>query len=138
MFPRARVGGETISLRTERRTDQQKAHCIKMVRMSPSYPVTQDGRYLIVRDRLWRASNPTLPPDQRQALVNDLMCARRAVKAHHDKDDAALAEARKAVNSAKIALGERGPVWWTDGAPDYNRHLVANTPYATWYATLDR
>jgi hypothetical protein len=33
-------------------------------------------------------------------------------------------------------LGERGPVWWTDGAPDFNRKLVVNTPYADWYAGL--
>ena len=109
-----------------------------MVRASRSYPVTQDGRYFIVRERLWRTSNPTLDLDHRQALVNELMRARRAVKAHHDEGGTALVEARKAVNSAKIELGERGPPWWTDGAPDYNRHLVANTPYATWYATLDR
>lgn len=27
-----------------------------------------------------------------------------------------------------------GPVWWQDGAKDYNRHLVKNTPCAAWYA----
>jgi hypothetical protein len=40
------------------------------------------------------------------------------------------------VNAAKTALGERGPVWWSDGAPDYNRRMVMNTPYAGWYAAL--
>ena len=35
------------------------------------------------------------------------------------------------------ALGERGPVWWDDGAPDYNRRLVRNTPYLEWFAALD-
>ena len=79
-------------------------------------------------------------PDQTR---NDVVQARHAqralaVKAHRDEGGAEIVEARKAVNSAKIALGERGPPWWTDGAPDYNRHLVANTPYATWYATIDR
>jgi hypothetical protein len=34
-------------------------------------------------------------------------------------------------------LGERGPVWWRDGAPDYNRKLAKNTPYALWFAGLD-
>jgi len=24
-------------------------------------------------------------------------------------------------------------VWWTDGAPDYNRRLARNTPYAAWF-----
>jgi len=33
-------------------------------------------------------------------------------------------------------LGERGAVWWTDGSPDYNRHLARNTPYRDWYASI--
>ena len=41
--------------------------------------------------------------------------------------------ARAKVHAATVALGERGPVWWTDGAPDLNRRLAANTPYADWY-----
>lgn len=62
------------------------------------------------------------------------MAARRAVKrAKLIDDDDMLRQAREQVQSAKVALGERGPVWWTDGAPDFNRHLVQNTPYAEWY-----
>jgi len=96
---------------------------------------TPDGRYLIVRDRLWRTSNPDLPETERQRLVDALMDARRAVKAAKQADDAdALTQARRDVDTAKHALGERGPVWWTDGTPDYNRHLVKNSPYADWYA----
>ena len=37
------------------------------------------------------------------------------------------------LDAAKRALGERGPVWWTDGAPDWNRHLAKNTAYAAWW-----
>ena len=44
--------------------------------------------------------------------------------------------ARKRVDAAKHALGERGDVWWNDGAPDYNRHMAKNTPYADWFALL--
>ena len=44
--------------------------------------------------------------------------------------------ARDEVERAKQALGERGPVWWTDGAPDFNRRMVKNTPYRDWYASL--
>ncbi len=96
-------------------------------------PTTPDGRYLVVRGRLWRKSDPRLTPADRERLVGALMDARRAV--HRDRDDpAAVASARAAVDAAKHALGERGPVWWTDGAPDLQRHLVANTPYAAWYA----
>lgn len=32
-------------------------------------------------------------------------------------DSTALALARKSVDAAKVALGERGAVWWLDGAP---------------------
>ena len=80
---------------------------------------------------MWRASNPALPEAERQRLVDRLMDARRAVAAaKRAKDAAAESAARAQVDAAKIALGERGPVWWDDGAPDYNRHLVKNTPYA--------
>lgn len=101
------------------------------------HPVTADGRYFVVRGRLWGTSNPALLPDVRAALVLDLMAARRAVGvALRAGDVAALAEARAAVDRAKHALGERGPVWWTDGAPDLNRRMARNTPYADWFAGL--
>ncbi|MEW5683912.1 MAG: hypothetical protein AB1942_03230 [Pseudomonadota bacterium] len=101
------------------------------------YPVTPDGRYFVVRGRLWRTSNPGLSPDVRQALVDELMAARRAVRtARLAKDPAAEDQAHAAVDRAKRALGERGPVWWTDGAPDLNRHMARNTPYAAWFAGL--
>src|SRR3546814_12988328 len=32
------------------------------------YPVTPDGRYFVVRGRLWRMSNPSLHPDTRHRL----------------------------------------------------------------------
>ena len=93
---------------------------------------TPDGRYIIVRGRLWRKSNPDLTEDERTRFVSDLMTARRAVK-EAAGDQQRLREARKAVDTAKTCLGERGPVWWTDGASAYNRHLARNTPYADWY-----
>ena len=46
------------------------------------------------------------------------------------------ARARLAVDAAKLALGERGPVWWRDGAPDYTRKLAKNTPYVGWFGAL--
>lgn len=63
------------------------------------------------------------------------MAARRAVGAARRLEDrAALAEAGARVAAAKVQLGERGPVWWQDGAPDYNRRLARNTPYAAWWS----
>lgn len=96
---------------------------------------TPDGRYLIVRGRLWRATNPALPEAERVQHVAALMDARRVIAlAQRRGDPEALVAARRAVDAAKHALGERGPVWWTDGAKDFNRHLVKNSPYADWYA----
>ncbi|MDD1007619.1 hypothetical protein M5G27_09030 [Pseudomonas shahriarae] len=101
------------------------------------YPTTPDGRYFVVKERLWRCSNPSLDPQQRQHLVDDLMTARREVKAAKSLDDLQeLKTARAHVQAAKVALGERGPVWWEDGSADYNRYKVNNTPYAEWYQTL--
>ena len=98
---------------------------------------TPDGRYLVVRGRLWRTSNPALEPDERERLTRELMGARRAVAAAlRDGDGDRLERARSAVHAAKVALGERGPVWWSDGAPDLNRSTIARTPYADWYEKL--
>ena len=101
------------------------------------HPITPDGRYFVVRGRLWRMSDPSLAPDVRERLVKELMAARRAVaKARRQADPEAEAVAHAAVDRAKLALGERGPVWWDDGAPDVNRHMARNTLYADWFATL--
>ena len=95
---------------------------------------TPDGRYIIVRGRLWRAANPHLDTAERTRLTGALMDARRRVGlAMRLADTLALRKARSDVQTCKVALGERGPVWWNDGTPDLNRKLVRNTPYASWY-----
>ncbi|SFR99583.1 hypothetical protein [Sphingomonas jatrophae] len=99
--------------------------------------VTPDGRYIVVRGRLWRRSNSGLDDQQRKALTDELMSARRAVGAAlRARDEVALAAARTRVHDAKVALSERGPVWWIDGTPDQNRRMAWNTVYADWYAAL--
>ncbi|MEH6675125.1 MAG: hypothetical protein V7666_12040 [Sulfitobacter sp.] len=99
-----------------------------------AYPVTPDGRYFLVKDRLWRCTDPALSEAERTAQVKRLMQARSLVKTAKSDDE--LREARKQVQAAKVALGERGPVWWDDGAPDVNRHHPKNTPYADWWRSL--
>lgn len=100
-------------------------------------PVTPDGRYFIVRGRLWRCSDPSLPAGRREELVKELMAARRAKQAAmRNADDTAREAARARVDAAKHQLGERGTVWWDDGAPDYNRRMARTTPYAEWAAGL--
>lgn len=103
----------------------------------PNHPVTPDGRYFVVRGRLWRCSNPELTAAERQILVDELMKARRAVRAALSAGGGdGLEAARARVDVAKHNLGERGPVWWSDGSPDLNRRMAAHTPYADWYAKL--
>lgn len=103
-----------------------------------AYPTTPDGRYFVVRGRLWRCSNPQLAEEERQRLTAVLMAARRAKGiAMRAGEDSGREQAGQQVDAAKVALGERGPGWWTDGAPDVNRHMVKNTSYAAWFAMLE-
>jgi hypothetical protein len=97
----------------------------------PDYTPTPDRRYFVVRGRLWRLSNPFLAPELHEQLVRELMSARRAVRDAGSTTDRLAARLR--VDAAKHALGERGQAWWTDGAPDYNRQMAADTPYAAWF-----
>lgn len=104
-----------------------------------TYPETPDGRYFVVEGRLWRLANPALPPEEREKLTRRLMRARRAVlEGLRTRDAALIRAARRRVNELKVALGERGAPWWTDGAPDYNKKLVGKTPYAEWYSRVAR
>jgi hypothetical protein len=95
---------------------------------------TPDGRYLVIEGkagpRLWRTSNPNLDEAERKRLVGELMAARRALRGQDDRS------ARDQVHRVKVGLGERGPAWWDDGAPDFNRRLIKNTPYAGWWDTF--
>ncbi len=104
--------------------------------MNP-YPTTPDGRYFVVRGRLWRCANPALSAEARQGWTAALMKARRAkALAMRAGDREAREAARQHIDAAKIALGERGEPWWTDGTPDWNRHMAKNTPYAAWFHSL--
>ena len=77
---------------------------------------TEDGRYVIIDGRRWRASDPRLSEDRRQELVDELMSARRAVRsAKRAGDEEAERLARARVHEAKVALGERGKPWWEPG-----------------------
>jgi hypothetical protein len=74
------------------------------------HPVTPDGRYFVVRGRLWRMANPDLEEAERADLVGWLMAARRSVcGAKKRADREAEAAAHMAVDEVKRALGERGP-----------------------------
>lgn len=102
----------------------------------PDYTPTPDRRYYVRRGRLWRLSNPSLDEKTHELLVTELMTAKRAV--HDGKHATDRNAARARVSAAKRALGERGAPWWTDGAPDYHRHLALDTPYAAWFLVSER
>ena len=101
---------------------------------SKNYPRTPDGRYFVARSRLWRTTNPALPESERRAQIKALMKGRNGVRLATNDEE--LRAARAMVHEAKVALGERGPVWWTDGAPDENRKAPWNSSYAAWWEGL--
>lgn len=96
---------------------------------------TPDGRYFVSRGRLWRQSDPRLGASQRRAGIKKLMQARMADRRASDEEERAAA--REAIEAAKRALGERGPVWWTDGAPDETGLHPGRSRYADWWRSLD-
>jgi hypothetical protein len=84
-------------------------------------------------------TDPNLGEKKRADLTQRLGKARSAVRiAKQDADLKAEAAAHKEVDKVKRALGERGPVWWDDASPDFNRHMAKNTLYAEWYSRIGR
>ncbi|MCS7082265.1 MAG: hypothetical protein N2561_06195 [Bacteroidetes bacterium] len=101
------------------------------------YPVTPDGRYFVAKGRLWRCTDPALSEAERAFWVRELMRARRMVReAKRTGDAEQLSQARKAVDRAKRALGERGTPWWGEG-PDWTGKRVEHTPYRDWWLALN-
>lgn len=86
---------------------------------APSEPVrTEDGRYVVIDGRRWRARDPGIPERLRAELVAELMRGRRAVRSRGD-------DARRCVHDAKVALGERGDPWWEMTDAGRRRRLAA-------------
>ncbi len=61
----------------------------------------EPAHHVVIDGRRWRATDPAVAEPFRQELVDELMAARRAV-----------GSARRRVQDAKVALGERGHPWW--------------------------
>lgn len=82
---------------------------------------TEDGRYVVIDGRRWRATDPAIPDDVAAVLRRELMSARRAVGAAlRAGDEPAEQTARARVHAAKTALGERGTPWW-EQSPEQRR-----------------
>ena len=70
---------------------------------------TEDGRYVVIDGRRWRATDPSIPEERQAELRKVLMAWRREVGR---TSGAAQRLARDGVQAAKVALGERGTPWW--------------------------
>ena len=75
---------------------------------------TEDGRYVVIDGRRWRATDPLIPDERRHELQSVLMAWRREVKRTLGTDGEKAA--RAGVQAAKVALGERGTPWWEQTA----------------------
>lgn len=102
--------------------------------MGRDHPITPDGRYFVAKGRLWRRTDPRLGDTERRAAIKELMRARRDVGRSDAEED--TRDARDRVDAAKRRLGERGPVWWDDGAPDEGRLAPWNSSYTEWWDGL--
>lgn len=71
---------------------------------------TEDGRYLVIDGRRWRATDPLIPDERRHALQSVLMAWRREVRPTRGTDEERTS--RDGVQASKVALGERGTPWW--------------------------
>lgn len=72
---------------------------------------TEDGHYVVIDGRRWRATDPAIPEERRAELTRILMAWRREVR--RTMGTAGEQAARAGVQAAKVALGERGsPPWW--------------------------
>lgn len=86
-------------------------------------------RYVVAGGRRWRASDPSIPATLRSELVAELMAARRAVAAAGGGEPA-TGSARRRVQDAKVALGERGRPWWEEPEPESRSARIAATTRA--------
>jgi hypothetical protein len=90
---------------------------------------TEDGRYVVVRGRRWRATDPAVPEEVAAVLRRELMSARRAVGAAlRSGDEQAERAARARVQRTKTALGERGTPWWEQSEQERRQRWEAGLP----------
>ncbi|MFY0405380.1 hypothetical protein [Solicola sp. PLA-1-18] len=81
--------------------------------MSRDVERTDDGHWIVVDGRRWRATDPELPDDVADRLRSHLGRGRSGVGvAKKAGDEDAVAAARERVGLAKHGLGERGDAWW--------------------------
>jgi hypothetical protein len=89
--------------------------------------MTDDGRYVVVNGRRWRATDPEIPKTRREELTRILMAWRREVRRTQGTDEESAS--RAGVHAAKVALGERGqPPWWEQSDAERRERWEAEVP----------
>ena len=90
---------------------------------------TQDGHFVLIRGRRWRATDPEVPEEVAALLRRELTSARRAVGAAlRSGDEDAERAARARVHRTKTALGERGTPWWEQDLEERRARWEAGLP----------
>lgn len=90
-------------------------------------PKTDDGHYVVINGRRWRATDPAIPEQRRAELTRILMAWRRDVRRTRGTDGEAAS--RAGVQAAKTALGERGsPPWWEQSDAQRRARWEAEVP----------
>ncbi|MCL8026431.1 hypothetical protein [Nocardioides bruguierae] len=87
---------------------------------------TDDGRWIVVDGRRWRATDPDVPEARRDELTKILMAWRREVRRTRGTDEERAA--RDGVQAAKVALGERGTPWWEQSPAERETRWSADVP----------
>ena len=99
---------------------------------------TDDGRWLLVDGRRWRATDPAVPEEVAAVLRRELMSARRAVGvALRSADEQAERAARARVHRTKTALGERGTPWWEQDLEQRRARWEAGLPQPSQPPTVE-
>ena len=88
---------------------------------------TPDGRYIVVDGRRWRATDPDIPEERRAELTRALMAWRREVRRTRGTDEESAS--RAGVQTAKVALGERGTPWWEQSEEERRARWSAPVPW---------
>ena len=87
---------------------------------------TDDGHFVVIDGRRWRATDPLVPDDRRHELQSVLMAWRRDVRRTKGTDEERTS--RDGVQAAKVALGERGTPWWEQSEEERRARWEATVP----------
>lgn len=94
---------------------------------------TEDGHYVVIKGRRWRATDPDIPEERNAELRSILMAWRREVIR-----TSGAPESRAGVQATKVALGERGTPWWEQSDDERRARWESEVPTPTDADTSSR